>query len=468
VLGQIDAEMLWATYAAWLLGGATVSLWPGYGPDDAAELVEATTPRVAVVRGAMETEQLLAFGGGSLESVVQWTEELPAAPDRPAVLSYAEFRGLGEPPSLAALPQLPPDQVVSMYRTSGSTGTPKNAIHTQASLLAGTRAFLEAFPATDADDHVPNFNVAAPAEPVVGTVNHLITGMRLNFGAGRDTYDADVAEISPHYMWLMPYQWEARCAALEGSEETSDRQREALGASRTRWAITGGYQLADAAIVKLESLGLELWKIYASAEMLIVGAGRCAPGDTGGVGRLFPEVQGRLHDGELQISWTGLFTGYWNASAQTAAALDGAWYRTGDLADLGDDGTLTMLGRRDSAAASGASSLTLEVELRNFTFIQDAFCIPGSEPGSFLALISLRGGAAGDSAAETLVRDAMDQVNAGAEGSLLTRCAVLARGFQPGIELTPTGKLRRGVIEQHFAGAISALDAGDVVFVVGD
>ena len=55
--------------------------------------------------------------------------------------------------------------------------------------------------------------------------------------------------------------------------------------------------------------------------------------------------------------------GYWNDEAATRAKFDGPWLRTGDLARLGDDGLLRIVGRVDELINRGGEKIPpVEVE----------------------------------------------------------------------------------------------------------
>jgi long-chain acyl-CoA synthetase len=454
LLGEVDLEMLWTTYALWQIGAASVSVWPGGGPGDIAEVVRDTAPAVAVVRGRQQVEQIVADPDSTVRTIVTWSEDCGDIVSADvSVLTFAAFlerpaHGADRPASEVA-GHVRPEDITGMFRTSGSTGVPKLACHTHASLIAGTRAFLNAFPAGSGHDHVPNFNVAAPAEPVVGTVSHLLSGMRLNFCETADSYDRDVVERSPHYMWLLPFQWESRLAQLP-SDLMADEARQRLGLADTRWAITGGYAIAPKAVERLRALGVELHTIYASAEMLIVSSGPLTE-DVHSVGRLFPEVEYRIDDDGLSIRWPGLFREYWNRPS----VLDDGWYLTGDNASVAADRGLRILGRSEGA---GVSVEEAEARLRDLAYLQDAFCQADGNLG-VVAVVSLRAGTE-ESTGARLPAD-LAAINEGLEPPVAL-CVVLNRQFEASRgELTPTGKLRRAVLADHFSSLIESVRSGE-------
>jgi long-chain acyl-CoA synthetase len=67
--------------------------------------------------------------------------------------------------------------------------------------------------------------------------------------------------------------------------------------------------------------------------------------------RIDPMVSGA---GELQLRGENIFPGYWRNPDRTAASfVDDLWFKTGDLAQLRDDGSFEILGRLKSVIMSG-------------------------------------------------------------------------------------------------------------------
>lgn len=94
----------------------------------------------------------------------------------------------------------------------------------------------------------------------------------------------------------------------------------------------------------------------------------------GTIGRPSPQVRYRIADvdgtdappdtiGELQIRSPYLMRGYLDAPDLTAAAYEGGWFRTGDLARVGDDGLVELMGRRKEVISRGGNKVTpVEIE----------------------------------------------------------------------------------------------------------
>ncbi|MGW4332329.1 AMP-binding protein [Rhodococcus koreensis] len=67
--------------------------------------------------------------------------------------------------------------------------------------------------------------------------------------------------------------------------------------------------------------------------------------------------------GELLARSNVVFKGYWEQPEETAAALDGDWFHTGDGAEIGDDGYVTIKDRRKDVIITGGENVSsIEVE----------------------------------------------------------------------------------------------------------
>jgi malonyl-CoA/methylmalonyl-CoA synthetase len=90
------------------------------------------------------------------------------------------------------------------------------------------------------------------------------------------------------------------------------------------------------------------------------------PRQPGRVGLPFPGVEVRLGElDEVQLKGGQVFAGYWRnpAATQEAFTADG-WFRTGDVGEIGPDGTLAIRGRiKELIITGGFNVYPREVEL---------------------------------------------------------------------------------------------------------
>jgi 2-furoate---CoA ligase len=105
---------------------------------------------------------------------------------------------------------------------------------------------------------------------------------------------------------------------------------------------------------------------YGSTEIYTfsIGADQCAK--PGCAGRPALNARLRLDDGGEILCHLGsdeAFAGYWNRPDADARAIDGEWYRTGDVGRFDEDGDLWVEGRVDDMIISGGENIhPLEIE----------------------------------------------------------------------------------------------------------
>jgi fatty-acyl-CoA synthase len=67
--------------------------------------------------------------------------------------------------------------------------------------------------------------------------------------------------------------------------------------------------------------------------------------------------------GEILARSDGVMEGYWKQPAATAEVIGGGWFRTGDMATMGEDGHILIVDRRKDIIVSGGENISsLEVE----------------------------------------------------------------------------------------------------------
>jgi long-chain acyl-CoA synthetase len=67
----------------------------------------------------------------------------------------------------------------------------------------------------------------------------------------------------------------------------------------------------------------------------------------GTVGKIMPNLEVRIaEDGEILVKGPSIFKGYWNRPEETQQALDGGWFKTGDIGHIDADGYLSVTDRK--------------------------------------------------------------------------------------------------------------------------
>jgi long-chain acyl-CoA synthetase len=188
----------------------------------------------------------------------------------------------------------------------------------------------------------------------------------------------------------------------------------------------------------------------------------------GTVGRPVEGAEIRLaDDGEILIRSDAVFAGYYKDPDATAAALtaDG-WLRTGDVGEIDDEGFVRITERKkDLIITAGGKNIApqnLENALKASRFVSQALVVGDRRP-YVAALVTLDEAeiASTDRDPQTLVQELVDDVNRDRmRVEQIKRFAILPRDFsQEEGEVTPTLKLRRKVVHEHFADEIEQLYA---------
>jgi long-chain acyl-CoA synthetase len=170
-------------------------------------------------------------------------------------------------------------------------------------------------------------------------------------------------------------------------------------------------------------------------------------------------------DGEILVRSDTVFAGYYKEPEATAAAFtDDGWFRTGDVGEIDSDGFVTITDRKkDLIITAGGKNIApqnLENALKTSRFISQAIVVGDRRPyvTALLTLDEPEVAATGRDPQE-LVQELVDEVNRDrVRVEQIKRFAILPREFsQEEGEVTPTLKLRRRVIHDHFAAEIERL-----------
>jgi long-chain acyl-CoA synthetase len=242
--------------------------------------------------------------------------------------------------------------------------------------------------------------------------------------------------------------------------------RERLG-GRLRVGVSGAAPLSTEVIEFFHALGVPVIEGYGLTETAS-SATVNEPGDfrIGTVGRPVEGTEVRLaEDGEILIRSDSVFAGYYKEPDATAEALTGdGWLHTGDVGEIDDEGFLRITDRKkDLIITAGGKNIApqnLENALKASRFVSQALVVGDRRP-YVTALVTLDEAelAPGGQEPRELVQALVDDVNRDrTRVEQIKRFAILPRDFslEEG-EVTPTLKLRRRVIHEHFADEIEGL-----------
>jgi long-chain acyl-CoA synthetase len=184
----------------------------------------------------------------------------------------------------------------------------------------------------------------------------------------------------------------------------------------------------------------------------------------GTVGKPLPGVEIRVaEDGEILLRSNTVFAGYYRDQIATDEVLDrDGFVHTGDIGHLDDDGFLVITDRKKdiivTAGGKNVAPQNLENELKSHRIVSQAIVVGDRKP-YIAALITVDPEATDGRDVHAAVQAAVDAVNAErSRFEQIKRFTVLPREFTlEHDEITPTLKLKRKVVLDHFAAEAAEL-----------
>ena len=275
---------------------------------------------------------------------------------------------------------------------------------------------------------------------------------------------------------------------LERAFEAADarifaRVRELFG-GRLRQAVSGAAPIASDILEFFYAAGVPVLEGWGMTET--TGVGTVATQEHfkfGTVGRAVPGVELRIsEDGEILMRGPNVFSEYWRNPEASAETLVDGWVMTGDIGELDDGGYLKITGRKKeiiiTAGGKNLAPANLENDLKQSRFISRAVMFGDRRPYP-VALITLDAeeivrwareqglpedltALAQSEVVRDLIQVELDRANSAyAQVEQIKKFAVLDRDLSVDDgELTPTLKVKRGVVNQRYADVFESLYSG--------
>jgi long-chain acyl-CoA synthetase len=243
--------------------------------------------------------------------------------------------------------------------------------------------------------------------------------------------------------------------------------KEKLG-GRLRVANAGGAPLSRDIAEFFHAIDILVLEGYGLSEVTTAATvNRPSAFKFGTVGRPMPGVELRLaDDGEILIRSDTVFAGYYHDEEATRATIDDEGFvHTGDVGYIDEDGFLVITDRKKdiivTAGGKNVAPQNLENELKAHRVISQALVVGDRKP-YVAALVTIDAEATNGMSADearSAVQEAVDAVNADrSRYEQIKRFTIVPREFSPEHdEVTPTLKLKRNVIIDHFAQEVAEL-----------
>jgi long-chain acyl-CoA synthetase len=504
VLARTRLEWVLLDWALMTIGAVVVGIYPTSTAKECAYILAHSEAVLAFVEDEAQRGKLASVHAEtpSVRMLVRF-DELPAL--------EAEGRGYAasHPGAVeAAGADVQEDDLATLIYTSGTTGPPKGCMLTHTNLVTAALRVQ-----TNLDDGSDTILLFLPLAHTFGRLVHQSAayyGSTVGFVADPTRVAEALAAMRPTVLPAVPRIYEKIHAGVLDQIEGAGGAKRTIGlwalgvgarASRLRRAgrpvpalLAAQERLADRLVfAKVKQklggrlrvgvsgaapLGMDVLEFFHALGMLVVeGYGLTETASSlsvndpddfrfGTVGRAVAGTEVRLdEDGEILVRSDTVFAGYFKDPEATAAAFtaDG-WFRTGDVGEIDADGFLKITDRKKdliiTAGGKNVAPQNLENALKASRFVSQALVVGDRRP-YLVALVTLdpaEAAATGRDPRE-LVQEIVDEVNRDrVRVEQIKRFAILPRDFtQEDGEVTPTLKLRRKVVHEHFADEIADL-----------
>jgi acyl-CoA synthetase (AMP-forming)/AMP-acid ligase II len=285
----------------------------------------------------------------------------------PGVRPFAELAR--RPSAPVAVPEVAPEAVAAILYTSGTTAHPKGVAHTHGTLAQAAASMVSC------GDVRPNdiLAIATPLCHASGLMCHLLPALRA--GATALVIAPPDPEVVLRGITRHHATWFAALPVL-----CSNLAHHAQAASYDLRSLRVCLSAGDRVPVELQqrfhaTFGVPLTEFWAMTEVCPGSANPVAGGGkVGSIGLPVPGVTLRLvgpegrdvppgEAGEILVHGGSVMVGYWDDPEATAAAMQGGWLRTGDLARVDEHGYYWFVGRSKEIIIRGGSNISpLEIE----------------------------------------------------------------------------------------------------------
>jgi long-chain acyl-CoA synthetase len=298
----------------------------------------------------------------------------------------------------------------------------------------------------------------------------IVAGFDEQTGVGRRIVDWSLAvgrRVSKLRQARQPVPFALRMQFALADRLVFSKVKSRLG-GRLRVANSGGAPLPRDVAEFFHAIDILIVEGYGLSEVTTAATvNRLEDYKFGTVGKALPGVELRIaDDGEILIRSNTVFAGYYHDEEATRATIDDEGFvHTGDVGHIDEDGFLLITDRKkDIIVTAGGKNIApqnLENDLKAHRVVSQAVVLGDRKP-YIAALITTDPDVTREldaAAVQQAVQNAVDDVNRErSRYEQIKRFTVLPREFSlERDEMTPTLKLRRKIILEHFAEDVETL-----------
>ncbi len=474
LMSKNTAWWIMSDIAIWMAGYVSVPIYPNLIAETVRQIIEHAECKLCIV--------------GKLDD---WKAMQPGIPpglpcistplcDAPGFTKWADIQSHTAP--MQDSPTFAPDAMCTIIYTSGTTGMPKGAVHGFASFAYSSMGLDQATSVRPDDRVLSYLPLAHVAERALVEGQAIFHGLHLFFAESMDTFVADLQRARPTFFFSVPRLWVkfqqgvfAKVPAKKLNLMLSipilggmvrKKILKQLGLDMVRIAGTGAAPLPPEVMDWYRKLGLELLEGYGMTEQFaactsnLVGRSR-----VGYVGNALACAEVKLSEtGEILTRGPAHMQGYFKEPEKTRETMtEDGWLKTGDLGEFDDQQRLKIVGRAKeqfkTSKGKYVSPAPIESKLSAFNKIE-ACMVTGlgfAQPFALAMLPlgrwdALKAPEARKAFSEELAAH-LKTVNAQFDPherldfvAIVPEQWTVESGF-----VTPTLKIKRNVVEQHYA-----------------
>ncbi|HEY3155989.1 MAG TPA: long-chain fatty acid--CoA ligase [Candidatus Eisenbacteria bacterium] len=308
----------------------------------------------------------------------------------------------GSPAAPAATPPGPDDLATIIY-TSGTTGVPKGVMLTHGNLVSNALASLTALDLGPTDVHLSFLPLNHIFERTAGYNVMVYAGATIAYAESIEKAAANLMEVRPTLLLAVPRFYEKLIDRIMEVAKAAGFPRDVMAVwgrnvaqkwaalklggrpippgialqhalanvlvypvlrrrlgGRIRYCFSGGAALPREIGLFFYGVGMPVMEGYGLTETSpVIAVNTEKRYKLGTVGCPIPGVDVRIaEDGEILVRGPSVMKGYWNRSEETATALEGGWFHTGDIGEIDADGFLRITDRKkDLIVTSGGKKI---------------------------------------------------------------------------------------------------------------
>jgi len=505
IIADSSPWWLMSDLALQLIGAVSVPMFANISPENLEFELEDSGAQWILCHQAQNLPQPLLdiLQKHTIIALPPFETNSPSGPHFDKIVQQGKEHLANHPDFLQShLDQLHQETIFSIVYTSGSTGSPKGVMLCHRNFLHQISGMQERFPLKDGERVLSVLPLAHIFQRTI-SFYFALSSCKTWFIDDVQQTAARIPSIKPHLLTVVPHLLEKifagmqRKAALKpfplnlialsglkwapnGTQEQKFQHllwdklvfgkiRSALGGN-LRLMVSGGSPLHPDLNRTFENMGLPLYQGYGMTEHApVISANFPGHNRYGSVGQAFPGVKIRIaKDGEVLVQSPSVMLGYHNDPEFSAEILEDGWLHTGDLGNLDDDGYLFLQGRKKdllkTSTGKYVSPLPLEMALTRSRLIDHALIIADNHP-CVSALVFVddqnlpKGIQPNSKALEAIIQRRIRRLNKHLnDWEKIRHFKVIHQA--PSVlnrMLTPTLKLRRDYIEEHFAEPIAEM-----------